>query len=277
MTPKAALTEWLGRVGALAGVPLMMSADDLTVWPVGLVVALKNHGMMLKAMPAQSVVCPGCERACMMPVEVPVDGHGAAWPFVMCDKRSDTSRVPVGVATLERWKSSVESVSHGVASLLDAPCASVVDATGKVWAVGSVKGKALRGRVSLTVDAGLVLEVSGRRVPLVDVLTVDGDDLALDVGALEQMADRPMVPESEKPAQRHQRIAARVAAVRATGERAFLQAVAMEEGLDVSRIKQILALAGRQGKKLKEVTLQNAWGYSTVSKNSKTSRIPVKS
>ena len=159
--------------------------------------------------------------------------------------------------------------------MLDAPGASAVDATGKVWAVGSVKGKALRGRVSLTVDAGLVLEVSGRRVPLVDVLTVDGDDLALDVGALEQMADRPMVTRVETPDQRRIRVAARVTAVRATGETGFLQAVAFEEDISVSRLKQILAKG--PGKKPDAVTLQNAWGNSAASKNAKASRKTLKS
>lgn len=255
----------------------MVSADELTRWPDAFVAALKTQGMLVKAMPAPSVVCPGCERACKMPVETPVDSKGVVWPFVMCDKRSDTGRVPVPVGLVERWKSSVESVAQGLATLLDAPVASAVDASGKVWAVGSVRGKVFHGRVSLIVDGELAIEVSGRRVPLVNALALIDGSLSLLADTLENMADRPMDSKTENPAQRRARLAARATALQGAGERGFLKVLALEEDISVQRIKQILAAGSAEKLNVgQEVTLGSAWGKSVLKQKSRASSKEVK-
>ncbi len=68
MTPKAALIELLGRVGARLGESITVSTEELSQWPTEAVAALKSQGLLLKARPAKSVVCPGCEQECSMPV-----------------------------------------------------------------------------------------------------------------------------------------------------------------------------------------------------------------
>lgn len=257
---------------------MMVSAEELTLWPDAFVAALKSQGMLVKAMPAPSVVCPGCERACKMPVETPRDSKGVVWPFVMCDKRSDTGRVPVPVGMVERWKSSVEAVAQGLAKLLGAPVASALDVLGKVWAVGSVRGKVFHGRVSLIDDGELAVEVAGRRVPLVNVLVLENGRLALLAGTLEHMADRPVDSKAENTAQRRARMAARTTALQVAGERGFLKVLALEEGISVQRVKQILdADSGKKGNAGKEVTLDTAWGKSVPKKKSRASSKTVKS
>ncbi len=68
MTPEAALIELLGRVGARLGESVTVSTEELSQWPTEAVAALKLQGLLLKARPAKSVVCPGCEQECSMPV-----------------------------------------------------------------------------------------------------------------------------------------------------------------------------------------------------------------
>jgi hypothetical protein len=68
MTPEAALIELLGRVGARLGESVTVSTEELSQWPAAAVSALKSQGLLLKARPAKSVVCPGCEQECSMPV-----------------------------------------------------------------------------------------------------------------------------------------------------------------------------------------------------------------
>ena len=275
MTPNVALADWLARVGVLAGAPLMVSAEELAGWPGMLVTALKNHGMLMKTMPAQSVVCPGCERSCPMSVEVPIDKDGVAWPFVMCDGRSDISRVPVPVDMLERWKSSVELVANGLARLLESAVASPVDTAGRAWALGGVKGKMFRGRVNLTLDPGLVLEVAGQRVPLVDVLAIADERLALDFGTLEQMADHPMDNDGAETAeQRAVRLKARVAALRSAGVRGFRKVVCREEGISPTRLRQILGPVTPS--KPKAAALDNVWGLAKPPKTKRNSTAKAK-
>jgi hypothetical protein len=210
-----------------------------------------------------------------MSVEVPIDKDGVAWPFVMCDRRSDISRVPVPVDMLERWKSSVELVANGLARLLESAVASPVDTAGRAWALGGVKGKMFRGRVNLTLDPGLVLEVAGQRVPLVDVLAIADERLALDFGTLEQMADHPMDNDGAETAeQRAVRLKARVAALRSAGVRGFRKVVCREEGISPTRLRQILGPVTPS--KPKAAALDNVWGLAKPPKTKRNSTAKAK-
>ena len=265
MTPQAALAEWLNRLGAMGGTPLLTSSDELSRWPETFVAVLKTKGMLVKTMPAPSVDCPGCERACNRPVETPTDSLGVVWPFVMCDLRSDTGRVPVSVAMVERWKSSIESLAQALAKLLDAPLASVVDISGSVWSLGSVRGKALRGRVELNLDDALELRVSGRRVQLADVLSFDGANLTLEVSTLEGMADMPIDHDVTETAEvRKERLTARIATLKAAGVRGFRKIVQEEEGISATRLRQIIGPVSKDTAKSPDVF--KVWNKSKVRK-----------
>ena len=65
MTPQAALIELLARVGARNGATVLVSAEELGQWPAAAVAAMKSQGLLAKARPAASAICPGCERECI--------------------------------------------------------------------------------------------------------------------------------------------------------------------------------------------------------------------
>jgi hypothetical protein len=89
MTLQAVLIELLTRVGARNGAAVFVSAEELSQWPAEAVAAMKSQKLLAKARPASSVVCPGCERECVMPVHtVPARLRGPV-SFIVCDKRSD--------------------------------------------------------------------------------------------------------------------------------------------------------------------------------------------
>jgi hypothetical protein len=101
MTPIDPLFELLGRVGASQGNAVLLSAEELHQWPSAAVKAMKSQKLILKARPAKSASCPGCEENCVMPVHnLPAKG-GASSSFIVCDKRSDINRVPVSPARVD--------------------------------------------------------------------------------------------------------------------------------------------------------------------------------
>ena len=107
MTPRAALNELLARVGVCNGAAVLVSAEELSQWPAAAVAAMKSQKLLAKARPAASAICPGCERACTMPVyTVPARLQS----FIVCDKRSDINRVPLSAARLVQWRSDAEAV-----------------------------------------------------------------------------------------------------------------------------------------------------------------------
>lgn len=103
MTPEAALVELLERVRARHGASVTISHHELSAWPSAAVAAMKLKGLLTKAQPATSAVCPGCERECVMRVHVLTDKAREPAPFIVCDKRSDINRVAIPVSCLEQW------------------------------------------------------------------------------------------------------------------------------------------------------------------------------
>ena len=110
MTPQDALIELLTRVGALNGAAVLVSAEELSQWPAAAVAAMKSQKLLARARPAVSVVCPGCERECVMPVHtLPTEPRDPA-SFIVCDKRDDINRVPVSAKRLMQWRCDADAV-----------------------------------------------------------------------------------------------------------------------------------------------------------------------
>jgi hypothetical protein len=81
---------------------------------------LADAGLLQPAEPASALICDGCERNCVMPVNVAPET--AAQPiraFIVCDKRDDIGRVPVDPARLRRWIFSLPVIANVSTSALN--------------------------------------------------------------------------------------------------------------------------------------------------------------
>ena len=242
MTPQDALVALLDRVGASSGAALHLTTDELNRWPAEAVQAIKAAMLLSKARPAGSVVCPGCERECVMPVHVVAADHRAPAIFVLCDKRDDINRVPIPFECVEQWQASGDAVAELLARLLELrrPDGGVGKA-GR-WDVGLLKGAKHSAHLLLIAGDELVLTVAGHSVPLVDVLELVDCDFKVDRKALIHRVDRPVAGggDVESAAQRRERLRKRVSSLRSKGVKAFLKTVAEEENISIPRLKQLL-------------------------------------
>ena len=116
MTPQEALIELLARVGARNGAAVLVSAEELNQWPAAAVAAMKSQKLLARARPAVSVVCPGCERECVMPVHTVRAGPRGPASFIVCDKRDDINRVSVSADRLMQWRCDADAVCGFVAA-----------------------------------------------------------------------------------------------------------------------------------------------------------------
>ena len=98
---------------------------ELDRWPEEAVTALKAQKILRKAGPARGAACPGCERQCPMPLhglggssDRPGSGRKPSSPFIVCDKRGDTHRVPVPADSLAQWEMSADMLGRFVAGRL---------------------------------------------------------------------------------------------------------------------------------------------------------------
>jgi hypothetical protein len=234
------LPALLGRLAA-SGNSALFSDQELAEWPPSALNQIKAAGLLTHAAPAASVTCPGCEEECAMPVEVATLTSGTLRAFVICDKRDDTGHVTVPLALLEQWQCSLQQLAEVLAKLLQMRRGT--DDSNVLRAdIGVLKGAQNSAHVLLVLDRTLVLEISGHRLALADVLELGAGGLSIERRALLRCVDKPVASagDAESAEHRRDRLKARVRAENAKGTKAFLKVVAEEEGISVSRLKQLV-------------------------------------
>jgi len=242
MKPEEALSELLGRLGASRGEPVLIIEQELSDWPAQAVAAMKSHKLLVKARPASSAVCPGCEQECVMRVYTLTDDMRGPASFTVCDKRDDINRVPIPASLLEQWQCSGLAIADLLANLLGLRRPDTGDRSVGRWEVGLFKGKKQSSHLVLVADGGLTLRLAGHSIELADVLTLEGIGFKLDKQTLVRLVDKPIAGAGDEKSatQRRARIKKQVQAEKDRGNKAFLKTVAEIEGISVSRVKQIL-------------------------------------
>jgi hypothetical protein len=189
MTPLEALLELLERVGASRGAAALVSEEELSRWPAEAVRELKAKKLFQRASPAVSVVCPGCEQECVMPVHTPHAGTGAAASFVVCDKRDDINRVAVSTERLRQWRCGAEAVGAFAAQSLGLRPESQRKAGDGLWELGLVTGKKRSQMVCLRANGALELVAGQNAVQLAELVRYGTKGYSVDSGAIRQLVD----------------------------------------------------------------------------------------
>lgn len=189
MTPQAALIELLGRVGARNGTATLISTEELNQWPVAAVAAMKIQNLLLKARPAKSVVCPGCEQECSMAVNTVTRPNAPATSFVVCDKRSDINRVPIPGARLAQWRCDAQAVCGFVAASVGLVQTTVQPSDAGLLPIGMARGNNRTQMLCLRVHGHLALVVGADAMPLAEVVGFENGNFTLDHAVIRQMVD----------------------------------------------------------------------------------------
>ena len=217
--------------------------DEVKDWPAGARDVLMTSGLLQQAQPRDTIECDGCEENCInMRVEVyPAQEDKPGRAFITCDKRDDMGRVRVDFRRMEQWQATGGLIAAVLARLLGLPRTATQAVDGRQWHIGTLKGRKHNSPVTLLAGNGLTLTLAGHAVPLIEVLAIKENALALDKAALIRLVDNPAGDaETETPEARRERIRARVREEKAKGTKAFLRVVAAEEGISQSRIKQLV-------------------------------------
>jgi hypothetical protein len=189
MTPQEALNELLARVGARNGGAVLVSAEELHQWPVAAVAAMKSQKLLTRARPAKSVVCPGCERACVMPVQTLTQASGTAASFVVCDKRDDINRVGLSADLTTQWRCDAEAVCAFIAKALNVRRSEQEPADKSLKIIGMARGEKRSQMIALQVNGSLPLVVGDSAVPLAELVTFDHGKYAVDAATIRQLVD----------------------------------------------------------------------------------------
>jgi hypothetical protein len=184
-----ALLELLGRVGACRDAAVLVNDEELLQWPGAAVKAMKSQRLIVKARPASSVVCPGCESNCVMPVHTLPATTNKPSSFIVCDKRSDINRVPVHPGQLIQWQCSTDLVCRFIASILGLRTpARQADIAGR-WEIGIVCGDKRSQMLCLEASGTLTLVIGNSKVPLAEVIEFHKGAYTLDAVPIRRLAD----------------------------------------------------------------------------------------
>jgi hypothetical protein len=189
MTPHAALIELLARVGVCNGAAVLVSAEELSQWPAAAVAAMKSQKLLSKARPAVSAMCPGCERACTMPVHTVPTGPLAPASFIVCDKRSDINRVPVSVNRLEQWRSNAEAVRGFIARSLGLRLSNQHHADSGLLNIGIASGDKRSQMLCLRTERDLILVAGNNEIPLPELVGFHDGKYSVKVAMIRQQVD----------------------------------------------------------------------------------------
>lgn len=245
----AVLAELLSRLRAQRSGAVEVSAADLRGWPADVVAALRGAGVLVPGPPAASVVCDGCEEACVRPVHVVPRTSSDAVAFVLCHLRDDIDRVPVALGELWRWRLTAQSLADAMAGMLGGDTATAYGGVAGGYRLGFVQGKK-QDRAVLQLrcdDEGPRLVVAGHVLGVQDALVLRDGRLAFDQRLLARCVNAPADAAAAGPAEPQvvvgKRMLERKLALKAAGTKAFLKVIAQEEGCSESWVKQLIAKA----------------------------------
>ncbi len=239
MTPEETLEAWLAVLAARPGAVAVIGQEGLQDWDRTVVDAFKAKGLLKKAHPGASIPCPGCEEQCVRPVHVL---PGASMAFIVCDLRSDTNRVPIPLASLDRWQTSGDALAALLTAMLGIhqPVARR-DAPGR-WEIGNLKGKKHASHVVLMAEDEFLLSLAGHTVRLTEVLGFEKGSFWMDQKKLTHCVDNPASGggDRESAQERRQRLRREHNEEIAKGNRAPTKTLALREGRTERRIRALL-------------------------------------
>jgi hypothetical protein len=189
MTPQDALIELLARVGARNGAAALISAEELSEWPAAAVAAMKSQKLLAKARPASSVVCPGCERECVMPVHTVPPGPRGPASFIVCDKRDDINRVSVSADRVMQWRSDADAVCGFIAASLGLRRSDQHPATAGLLNIGIASGDKRSQMLCLKSDIALALVVGNGAVPLAELVGYRNGEYSVAAETIREFVD----------------------------------------------------------------------------------------
>jgi hypothetical protein len=207
MTPLETLLGLLERVEANRGSAALVSEEELIRWPTEAVRELKSQKLLVKASPAVSVVCPGCEQECTMPVHTVSAGMGKAASFIVCDKRDDINRVEVPAERLRQWRCGAEAVGAFVSKSLGLRPESQRKREAGLWELGLVAGKKRSQMVCLKANEALELVAGQNAVPLSELVRFGAEGYSVDCEAIRQLVDAATTGDSRYTPSNARRVA----------------------------------------------------------------------
>ena len=195
MTLDDVLQDLVQRLGSQGD--SIVAWEQVREWPEKAVEIFQNAGWIKTKAPAKTVVCPGCEENCFMPVHVPPTAQGKPLrAFVACDQHEDMGRIPIPPDYLQQWQVTENQIAKWLGQELGIKGKPKRDKETKNFLIGELQGKKSAGRLELVCKNQVSLKISEHFLSLNEFVFLDGHQLKIDPEVILNMVDKP--PPSNK-------------------------------------------------------------------------------
>jgi hypothetical protein len=161
-------------------------------WPINAIEIFQDAGWIKPKESAKSVVCPGCEENCFMPVHsVSARKDQPARAYVACDQRDDMGRIPIPPEMFQQWQITENQVAQWIARQLGLRGKPKRDNESNNILIGDVQGKKKTGQLELNCTKPASLKASGHSLSLIEVIYLKKNQLQIDRAATFNLIDRP--------------------------------------------------------------------------------------
>ena len=169
-----------------------LSWEQVREWPKGTIEIFEKAGWIKAKASAKSLVCPGCEESCFMPVNISpaIQGHPIR-AYVACDRRDDMGRIPIPPEMMQQWQITEYQIGQWLALELGLRGKPKKDKTTQTIQIGDLQGKKQSGRLELASAESISLKASGHTLPFIEVVYFQGNQLQIDKNAIIKMVDKP--------------------------------------------------------------------------------------
>jgi hypothetical protein len=175
---------------------ILLSSEVLSNEPDELVMAMKKQQLIKRSQSVSNVTCKGCEQACFMPIYTQIVGKDSE-SFIVCDERSDINRVAVDRIQMQQWKLTGMQVARLFAQLMGFSEHLKLNSDTNRIRLGMLKSKKGRRCLSLNVKS-IELELNTYSIPVEDVLYLEKGSFAIDIEAINQVANKKPQAASSK-------------------------------------------------------------------------------
>jgi len=228
--------------------------DEVKNWPDGQLALFEKIGLLHQAQPMHVIDCDGCEETCpSMPVTIdPGREDRPARAYITCDKRDDIGRVKVEFDRLKQWLLTEMQLARFIADLCGFTQQVLKD--GDFWRLGMIQGKKHNAQLLMRFENTQVfLKIAGHNITLLELILIDANQCRIDLKKLKDFADSPtgLADNKESAESRQDRLLARKRGLKSQGVTNFNQRIADEEGISLSQVKNLIKVAEKREKLIK--------------------------
>ena len=192
MTLQNVITSLLNRLGhGRQGDTL--SQEEIQHWPAPALILLLEEKLITPTALAQAITCPGCPENCFKPVKsFTVKLGDPPHYFIACDETDYMGKIAIRTEQLQQWQINDKLLATWLLNKLQLrTIANPPKSIGEL-VIGSILNDHFHCHIGLSTVEALSLKVNQLKIPLIDVLFVEDNQLIIDTAAIKSLAKQSL-------------------------------------------------------------------------------------